>query len=254
MYDVIFISYDEPNADENFEHLQSLVPNVNRVHAVKGILNAHRAAAFMSSTKFFWVVDGDNWVRDDFDFGFKWDKEKHLSNKQEPVGFWQAENSVNGLVYGYGGIKLLPRNSLIAMESEADLLDITSAISPMRYYHNVVGSTTVINKTPLQAWRAGFREAAKLSLAVNQQPEHSSELVNRLNVWTTMGWDQLNGEHCIEGANAACEYVSVMEGILRMPIDVDGVDGPPDTTDFTVTEINDFQLLGDWFNAGGPEI
>ena len=33
-YDVVFISYDEPNADENWAHLQSICPWAKRSHGV----------------------------------------------------------------------------------------------------------------------------------------------------------------------------------------------------------------------------
>ena len=45
MLDVIFLSYNEPFADANFEHLLQFAPHAKRVSGVKGILNAHKAAA-----------------------------------------------------------------------------------------------------------------------------------------------------------------------------------------------------------------
>ena len=45
MMDIIFISYDEPNADQNFEHLLDLAPHAQRIHGIKGIAQAHIAAA-----------------------------------------------------------------------------------------------------------------------------------------------------------------------------------------------------------------
>ena len=54
MYDIVFISYNEPNADANFERLQARFPTVKRVHGVKGIHQAHIAAAKKCFTKMFW--------------------------------------------------------------------------------------------------------------------------------------------------------------------------------------------------------
>ena len=59
MYDIVFISYKEPNADDNWEALKSRFPNAKRIHGVKGIHQAHIAAANKCFTKMFWIVDGD---------------------------------------------------------------------------------------------------------------------------------------------------------------------------------------------------
>ena len=37
MFDIIFISFDEPNADENWKLLKEIAPHAKRVHGVKGI-------------------------------------------------------------------------------------------------------------------------------------------------------------------------------------------------------------------------
>ena len=66
MYDVVFISYQEPDCNERFEKLQDKFPVIKRVHGVKGIHNAHKQAAEMCSTKMFWIVDGDADLVDDY--------------------------------------------------------------------------------------------------------------------------------------------------------------------------------------------
>ena len=43
--DFVFISYKEPNCEENFADLLNKVPWAKRVHGVKGFDNAHKAAA-----------------------------------------------------------------------------------------------------------------------------------------------------------------------------------------------------------------
>ena len=59
MYDIVFISYQEPNADENYNKLLKRFPLAKRVHGVKGIHQAHIEAAKKACTKMFYVVDGD---------------------------------------------------------------------------------------------------------------------------------------------------------------------------------------------------
>ena len=71
MFDIIFISYNEPNAEANYNKLQSRFPLAKRINGVKGIHQAHIAAAKKSFTRMFWVVDGDAKVLDTFNFDYK---------------------------------------------------------------------------------------------------------------------------------------------------------------------------------------
>jgi len=59
MYDIVFISYNETNAEENWLKLKERFPRAKRVDGVKGIHQAHIAAAKKCFTKMFWVVDAD---------------------------------------------------------------------------------------------------------------------------------------------------------------------------------------------------
>ena len=66
MYDIVFISYQEPNADENYGKLKERFPLAKRLHGVKGIHQAHIAAAKKCFTKMFWIVDGDAIIENNF--------------------------------------------------------------------------------------------------------------------------------------------------------------------------------------------
>ena len=63
-FDVIFISYNEPNADKNWTRVLEKASWAKRVNGVKGIYNAHKVAAELAETDMFWVVDGDAEVLD----------------------------------------------------------------------------------------------------------------------------------------------------------------------------------------------
>ena len=65
-YDVIFISYDEPNADDNYADLLNKIPWAKRSHGVFGSDAAHKAAAALSETPRFIGIDADNIVDPDF--------------------------------------------------------------------------------------------------------------------------------------------------------------------------------------------
>ena len=175
MFDIIFISYQEPNAEENFRQLQSRFPIAQRVHGVKGIHQAHIEAAKKACTKMFYVVDGDALIEDDFNFDYKV-PEKDMN----AVHVWRSKNPVNELVYGYGGVKLLPTNLTLNMNT--DTTDMTTSISnrfrPMEQISNV----SAFNTTPFDTWKSAFRECVKLSSKVIDRQE-DAETESRLDAW-----------------------------------------------------------------------
>ena len=64
--DIIFLSYDEPNAEQNYADLCKKIPWAKRVHGVEGSDAAHKACAEISETDRFVTVDGDNRIREHF--------------------------------------------------------------------------------------------------------------------------------------------------------------------------------------------
>ena len=198
MYDIVFISYNEPNADENWQVLKDRFPRAKRVDGVKGIHQAHIAAAKKCFTKMFWVVDADAEILDEFDFSYKVDE-----YDLETVHVWRSKNPVNDLVYGYGGVKLLPRKLTINMDTSKP--DMTTSIS--QYFKAVpeIANITAFNTDPFNTWKSAFRECAKLaSKTIDRQNE--DETNERLETWTTVGLDRDFGEYAIRGARAGCEF------------------------------------------------
>jgi len=59
-FDIVFLSYDEPLAEEHWKRLKKRFPYAQRVHGVKGILKAHKKCAKLARTDYFFVVDGDS--------------------------------------------------------------------------------------------------------------------------------------------------------------------------------------------------
>ena len=64
--DFVYISYAEPNKEQNWADLKSKVPWAKRVDGVKGFDSAHKAAAEKAETDFFISVDGDNVLDEKF--------------------------------------------------------------------------------------------------------------------------------------------------------------------------------------------
>lgn len=198
MYDIVFISYNEINAEENWETLRSRFPRAKRVDGIKGIHQAHIAAAKKCFTKMFWVVDADAKIVSEFDFSYRVD-EYNL----ETVHVWRSINPVNDLVYGYGGVKLLPRKLTLNMDLSKP--DMTTSIS--QYFKPVpeISNITVFNTDPFNTWKSAFRECAKLASKVIDRQDNK-ETDDRLQAWTQLNENVSYGAYAYMGAIAGKAY------------------------------------------------
>jgi hypothetical protein len=205
-YDIFFISYNEPKAEENYQRLINRFPRAKRINGVKGIHNAHIAAANLSSTEMFWVVDADALITRKFNFEFNYVPYYHKGERDillDTVHVWCSTNLVNGLIYGYGGVKLLPRQKTIDMNKNTT--DMTTSISKNFKLINKISNITEFNTDEYSTWRSAFRECVKLSSKTIDR-SYDSETDNRLNAWCTMGEKELFGIYSIGGAQAGKSY------------------------------------------------
>jgi len=191
--DIIFISYDEPNADANFELLRSKFQYAKRVHGVECIANAHNEASKIADTSLFYVVDGDTEVFPSFDFSFKpasWD--------QDYVHIWKSRNPVNGLEYGYGGVKLFSKKFFRNLKTNS--IDFTTSLTKDVKYIDDVVSFTNFNSDEFRSWRGAFRECAKLaSKVIDKQVDTETE--TRLKTWQNVANpNSFHADKVLEGA------------------------------------------------------
>ena len=240
-YDIIYLSYDEPNAEQNFADLCSKVPWAERVHGVKGSDSAHKAAAEKSTTDRFITIDGDNRIREDFlSQVINFEEDTDLTNK---VISWTAENIINGLTYGNGGIKCWPKNHVLNMRTHENApKDNPHAQVDFCWdteYVQMNGTYSMIhnNATPHQAWRAGFREGVKMALDQGVRPDYEGfkrnhwKNLHRLYIWLMIGADVENGRWAIYGAR---------EGLYKTMC-----------TDWDYVNVRDFEYLNDYWNQKG---
>jgi hypothetical protein len=191
-YDIVFISYNELNADKNYNDLLKRFPRAKRVDGVQGIHNAHIEAAKLCSTDYFWVVDGDSEIVPEFNFDYVVPFYDTLK-----VRVWRAKNPVNGLIYGYGGVKLLPRIATVRMST--DKPDMTTSICKNYEPISVVSNITRFDTDPFNTWRSAFRECTKLA---SQVIDNSKETQERLSIWCSVG----DNKYATDGAKAGCAY------------------------------------------------
>jgi len=205
-FDTVFISYDEPNAEKNYADLLTKVPWAKRVHGVKGSDAAHKVAADQSETDWLITVDADNIVDSTF-----FDMDLDMSNEKIRVYGWCCVNSVNGLRYGNGGLKIWHKDFILNMKTH-EAADTPQAQVDFCWEdgyknHPRSFSQSVINCTPFQAWRAGFREGVKMTLkdGVKVKPTEIKQQIwwhniHRLKIWSTVGTHIENGKYAILGA------------------------------------------------------
>ena len=200
-FDVVFLSYREKEAEENYKKLLSRVPNAKRVHGVKGIFNAHKRASEVADTKMFYVLDADAILLDEFNFEYfptVWD--------EDAVHVWKSKNPINGLIYGFGGLKLFPTQLL--RDAKDWNIDFTTSISDKFKPMPVVANYTAFNTNPYDTWKSAFRECTKLSSGIihNLKADEDKE---RLDIWCTVADEKAKyGKYSVAGANAGRKFGS----------------------------------------------
>ena len=233
--DCIFLTYDEPNAETNWAHVRNMVPWARRVDGVKGSDAAHKAAAMASVTDRFVLVDGDNIP----DIGF-FSRTLELDDTNRDCVFrWRARNSVNGLMYGNGGVSCWTREFALNMQTHeasdgSNETAVEFCFHPQYWAMHDCYSTTHIKAIDFQAWRAGFREGVKMCLDRGRRPtigEFQDRVAQRnldnLTIWHNIGRDVENGEWAIAGARQGT-YMTML-------------------TEWDYTKVQDFdELAGLW--------
>ena len=214
--DFVYISFKEPNKEQNWADLKNKVPWAKRVDGVVGFDSAHKAAAEKAETDFFISVDGDNII----DEGFLLETLDWEKTNPKAVHRWRAKNNVNGLVYGNGGLVGWPKETCLTMQThenavtEENQLDFCWGV-PHENLHNCY-STTVINGTAQQAFTAGYREGVKMSTEKGKPikaKDYSRSIwrnnLNILSTWMTIGADVENGKYAMLGARMGCYSTTV---------------------------------------------
>jgi hypothetical protein len=238
--DLFYISYDEPNAEENWADLLNKVPWAKRVHGVKGFDAAHKEAARQSETDRFITVDGDNIVMNDF---FEQtldvpDTDHNGNDIKKSIFSWNAKNLLNGLVYGNGGLKCWPKEYTLQMNTHESATDGEGMEFCWKLNYIQLNDTfSEVHQTasPFQAFRAGFREGVKMSLDQGKRVPADQfkkqiwwQNYNRLQTWCNIGSDVENGLWAIYGARLGC-YQTVL-------------------TDWNPNQISDYEWFKTFFN------
>lgn len=234
--DIIFLSYDEPNAEKNYADLCAKVPWAKRVHGVKGSDAAHKACAALSETEYFITVDADNIIDPKF-LDIEVDLVE-LGLTTEHVFSWCGKIHVNGLMYGNGGLKMWTRrfvNNMRTHENSAEDDEkgkVEFCFDEKYYQFNDSYSESFTNATAFQAWRAGFREGVKMSINQGTKTDDIKKIwwqnYQRLLIWCNIGADVDNGIWSMLGAREGCYMTNC--------------------TDWDYANVRDFEWLTNYWN------
>jgi hypothetical protein len=236
-FPVVFISYHEPNAQQNYDNLAKVLKEHNKaeplwVQGVTGFDAAHKAAAALAressvslgqgTGSHFYTVDGDTQINKDFWVTANAYTLRDLPG-QDPLCTtysWRYINNVNRLAYGNGGLKLWSYQFVDAMVTH-EAADVNTPVVDFCWDTNyiqmqaIVG-TTYINASPYQAWRAGFREGVKLLLQGGKpidlstwRKQDNETNIRRMLHWFTVGLDAEYGWDAMRGASAGFKYAHI---------------------------------------------
>jgi len=233
-FDIVFLSYDEPNAELHYADLISKAPWAKRVHGVKGSDHAHKAAAELAETEWFITVDADNIVDTKF-----FDLDLDMKDPKIQVYGWCGRNKINGLRYGNGGIKIWKKNFVLNMKthenSESDRGQVDFCWEDGYRNFPRVYSESIVTGSPFQAWRAGFREGVKMTLldGVRVPPQEITQRIwwhniHRLRMWSTVGAHEENGLYAVYGARLGTWMTNC--------------------TDWNYVDVRDFEVLKNIYN------
>lgn len=216
-FDMIFISYDEDNIEENWTDLKKKCPWAKRVHGIKGSDAAHKEAAKLSKTERFITCDADTIVKSEF---FDITIDKTLSEDLTKTISWSSINHVNGLIYGNGSLKCWTKPFVLNMktheESDQPKNRIEFCFESGYIQSNDIYSITYPNGSPRQAWRSGFREGVKMTLEQGlkiplkdlKERIYWKNMI-RLLIWCSVGADVDHGLWSILGARMGCQMTNL---------------------------------------------
>ena len=225
------LTFGEPEADDNFAHLQTFAPHAKRIDGVEGLLNAHKACAEESDTKYFYVCDADAWIQPNFQFKFEPSNQKEAYpgvKETECVFTYRSHNPVNDLIYGYGAVKLFPKKNLLDVKEFK--VDMTTSIGAKFKPLFEISNVTAFNTDPFNTWRSAFRECTKLASGIVDHNKQTDDYY-RLQVWCERGDNRRYGDYAILGAQQGRDFGEHYKGNVE-----------------ALRKINDWNWLKETFN------
>ena len=198
-FDIVFIHNNEPQHEENFQALLSVVEGKpNRVKVIAGVQGrnqAYKAAADISDTEYFYAVFAK--IKTDPSFGFDFVPDTLKSPRHY---IFDCYDPVIDYTYGHQAIILY--NKKMVLENTGTGLDFT--LSQQHDHVKLLSAETTFYQDPLVAYRTAFREIVKLLHAQKIKP--TVECNHILLKWYTES-DMQNATYVRDAYTDAVEFV-----------------------------------------------
>ena len=199
MQDIFFISFQESNAETNWQRLLEFHPNAKRIHGVRGIDRVHVLCDSLATTDQFWTVDGDNWLLKPLEYNYPINKDLIMFTAVDPV---------LDVATHLGAVKLWTQGKII--NPNMNQADFTLNATASKMLVNDAYSITAYNTTPYDAWRAAFRHSVKLMSVIFKSRPNAKNIDEYIGRWRStehMDNGSNNASWCYQGYLDAVDYV-----------------------------------------------
>jgi hypothetical protein len=206
MQDIFFISFQESNAEINWQRLIEFHPQAKRIHGVQGIDRVHVLCDSLATTDRFWTVDGDNWLLQPLEYN---------DVIKNDLLMFMAQDPILDIPTPLGAVKLWTKNKII--NPNLDRADFTLNATANKKLIDTVYSVTAYNTTPYDAWRAAFRHSVKLDSVIFRSRPNAKNIDQYLQQWASMQTldnGSNNAHWCYQGYLDATEYVKEYDNNL----------------------------------------
>lgn len=206
MQDIFFISFQESNAEINWQRLIEFHPQAKRIHGVQGIDRVHVLCDSLATTDRFWTVDGDNWLLQPLEYN---------DVIKNDLLMFMAQDPILDIPTPLGAVKLWTKNKII--NPNLDRADFTLNATANKKLIDTVYSVTAYNTTPYDAWRAAFRHSVKLDSVIFRSRPNAKNIDQYLQQWASMQTldnGSNNAHWCYQGYLDAIEYVKEYDNNL----------------------------------------
>jgi hypothetical protein len=173
-FDVFFISYDEPNAEVNFDCLLDKFKESKRIEGIDGTSNAYAEVFKQATTDFVYIVEGDNFVLDTFKFTEPVDDNIHA---------WPCINRSTQTNSFNGGIKLFPVEPM--KTHSFNKVDVLLGIDYPCFYEEIAGSVHAFDTDEVHTVSHTIKQYLRLSMMKNVGEPGIDEEWNR---WIDPQW------------------------------------------------------------------
>lgn len=219
--DVFFLSYRESNCETNWQRVLELHPNAIRIHGVSGIDKVHMLCDSISSSEYFWTVDGDNYLLM---------KLEHTEKIENDLLMFSAIDPLSNASTFLGGVKLWKKN---AMNPDAlQMGDFSLNATPNKKTIEKNFSISKYNQSPFDAWKTAFRHCVKLTSILLANRPNAKNIDHYLKIWSESNHSVAeNSQWAYNGYVDALEYTATHKGNKS-----------------ELLKINDYDWLSNMFN------